>query len=221
MEVHDATVAEVEDLLQTEYYYFDHKHGQSHVACHEYSVPAELSADHIDMIMPTVHFDAKVKPSQDELLRKRRKRDGLPSLYANTTGSLPKPGKDIDINAISLDLSSCDEQITPDCLRALYNFTTGTYNLSSYGITEYGLQSYLPDDLDLFFSNFSTSQVGERPALDSVDGGQPQSAIQLFEFNGESDLDLEYAMVCRRIRIFLLLTFHFTSLPYISPLKLY
>lgn len=199
VEVQDATVAEIEDLLQTEYYYFDHKHGQSHVACHEYSVPAELSANHIDMVMPTVHFDAKVKPSQEELMRKRQKRDGLPSLYGNNTGSLPKPGKEIDINAINADLSGCDEQITPNCLRSLYNFTTGTYNLSSYGIVEYGFQSYLPDDLDLFFANFSSEQVGDRPVLDSVDGGSPQTLIQLFEFNGESDLDLQYAMVCKRV----------------------
>lgn len=194
IEVKDATVAEIEELLQTEYYYFDHKHGSSSIACHDYSVPADLSAEHIDMIMPTVHFDAKVRPSQAELLRKRQKRD-LPSLYGNNTGSLPKPGKEVDINAIDLDLSGCDSQITPDCLRALYNFTTGTYNVSSYGIVEYGFQSYLPTDLDLFFANFSSEQVGERPLLDSVDGGEPQSLIQLFEFNGESDLDLEYAMV--------------------------
>lgn len=159
-------------------------------------MPAELSANHIDMVMPTVHFDAIVRPSQDELMRKRRKRD-LPSLFGNNTGSLPKPGKEIDINAISTDLSDCDAQITPDCLRALYNFTTGTLNVSSYGIVEYGFQSYLPTDLDLFFTNFSSEQVGDRPTLDSVDGGSPQQLIQLFEFNGESDLDLEYAMVCR------------------------
>lgn len=145
------------------------------------------------MIMPTIHFDKIPRPSDDQLRRKKR---DLPSLYGNKTASLPKPGKEIDIADVSTSLSDCDAQITPDCLRALYNFTTGTYNLSSYGIVEYGFQSYLPDDLDLFFANFSTSQVGERPLLDSVDGGKPQQLIQTFSFNGESDLDLEYAMVC-------------------------
>lgn len=188
IEVNDATVAEIEDLLHTEYYVYGHKYGQSHVACEEYSVPADLSANHIDVILPTVQFDARLK--------KRQKRDdsGLAPLAANNTGSLPKLGKDIDIHAISTDLSDCDAQITPDCLRALYNFTTGTLNESSYGIVEYGYQSYLPDDLDLFFTNFSTEQVGARPLLDSVDGGEPQSLIQAFAYNGESDLDLEYAM---------------------------
>ncbi|CAN8105281.1 unnamed protein product [Discula destructiva] len=191
IEVEDATVAEIEALLQTEYYYFDHKHGSSSIACNDYSVPTDLSSEHIDFIMPTVHFDARVRPSQEELLRKKR---DLPSLFANTTASLPKPGKEIDINAIDLELTGCDAQITPDCLRALYNLTTGTYNLSSYGIVEYGFQSYLPDDLDLFFANFSSEQTGERPLLASVDGGAPQSLIQTFSFNGESDLDLQYAM---------------------------
>lgn len=201
IEVSDATVAEIEDLLQTEYYVYDHKHGSSHIACEEYSVPSELSDNHIDIILPTIHFDAKVKPSQEDLRRKRVKRDiALPNLAANNTGSLPKPGKEIDINAISTDLSDCDAQITPDCLRALYNFTTGTLDGSSYGIVEYGFQSYLPTDLDLFFANFSTSQVGARPTLNSVDGGSPQSLIKTFEFNGESDLDLQYAMVCFELR---------------------
>lgn len=189
-------MAELEDLLQTEYYHFDHKHGQSHVACHEYSVPHDLSEKHIDMIMPTLHFDVPVKPGRDELLRKRQ----LPSLAANNTASLPKPGKKIDIATVSGDLADCDTTITPDCLKALYNFTSGTYNLSSYGIVEYGYQSYLGDDLDMFFSNFSTDTVGLRPTLDSVDGGEPQTLIENFEFNGESDLDLEYAMVCLEIK---------------------
>lgn len=196
VEVSDATVSEIEDLLQTEYYVYDHKHGSSHIACEEYSVPYDLSNDHIDIILPTIHFDARKKPSQEDTLRKRQKRDGLPSLIGNNTQSLPKPGKELDINEINVsDLTDCDTQITPDCLRALYNFTTGTLNVSSYGIVEYGFQSYLPDDLDLFFGNFSSDLVGLRPTLDSVDGGSPQTLIQTFEFNGESDLDLEYAMV--------------------------
>lgn len=199
VEVPDATVREIEDLLQTEYYLYDHKHGSSHVACDEYSVPQGLSADHIDIILPTIHFDARKQPSQEDALRKRRKRDsGLPSLVGNNTHSLPKPGKALSADELVTDagdLTACDTEITPDCLRALYNFTTGTLNESSYGIVEYGFQSYLPADLDLFFGNFSTDLVGQRPKLDSVDGGEPQSLIQLFEFNGESDLDLQYSMV--------------------------
>lgn len=182
--------------MQTEYYVYDHEHGSSHIACEDYSVPYDLSNNYIDIVLPTIHFDAKKKPSREDALRKRQKRSDLPSLIGNNTHNLPKPGKELDINEINVsDLTDCDTQITPDCLRALYNFTTGTLNGSSYGIVEYGFQSYLPTDLDLFFGNFSTDLVGQRPKLDSVDGGEPQSLIETFGFNGESDLDLEYAMV--------------------------
>ena len=87
--------------------------------------------------------------------------------------------------------------ITPDCLRALYKLpsSNGRANSkNSYGIVEYTPQAYVPSDLDLFFKNFSTQQIGNRPILDSIDGGVVQQTNMSFNFNGESDLDLEYAM---------------------------
>lgn len=48
--------------------------------------------------------------------------------------------------------------------------------------------------IDMFFHNFSASQVGQKPNLISIDGGVAQTTNQSFDFNGESDLDLEYAM---------------------------
>ena len=64
----------------------------------------------------------------------------------------------------------------------------------SAGIVEYTPQAYVPSDLDLFFRNFSPKAVGERPILDSIDGGVVQQIDMSFNFNGESDLDLEYSM---------------------------
>ena len=48
---------------------------------------------------------------------------------------------------------------------------------------------------DLFFRNFSSAQVGQKPVFVSIDGGVAQTTNQSFGLNGESDLDLEYAMV--------------------------
>lgn len=81
-------------------------------------------------------------------------------------------------------------------MRALYKFPPGaTKNpKNSYGIVEYTPQAYVPSDLDLFFKNFSTKQVGDRPILDSIDGGVVQQDMMGFNYNGESNLDLEYAM---------------------------
>ncbi len=89
--------------------------------------------------------------------------------------------------------------ITPDCLRALYQFGPGNpWNkpnaANSYGIVEYTPEAYLASDLDMFFRNFSPSQVGARPIFDSIDGGVNQQQYKNFSFNGEPDLDLEYAM---------------------------
>ena len=41
--------------------------------------------------------------------------------------------------------------------------------------------------------NFSPSQVGTKPILISIDGGVDQTNQTGFNFNGESDLDLQYA----------------------------
>lgn len=56
----------------------------------------------------------------------------------------------------------------------------------SYGIVEYTPQAYLPADLDKFFANFSRSQVGDRPVLESIDGGYLQTQVESFNYNGES-----------------------------------
>lgn len=44
----DASIAEVESLLRTEYKVYTHASGQDHIACEDYSVPQELS-EHIDV----------------------------------------------------------------------------------------------------------------------------------------------------------------------------
>jgi len=59
--------------------------------------------------------------------------------------------------------------------------------------------------LDLFFANFSPTQVGTRPDLISIDGGVAQTTSQSFDTNGESDLDLEYAFAITNPQPILLL----------------
>ena len=78
----------------------------------------------------------------------------------------------------------------PDCLRVLYSFNytpvaPESNSIAIGGLTvviyifpsadmyevEYTPQAYVATDLDMFFSNFSPTQVGERPVLNSIDGG--------------------------------------------------
>ena len=203
----DATIKEAENLLQTKYHIYKHASGKPHVACSKYHIPEHV-APHLDFITPTVHFDTKI-PQAAVDMNKLEQREvptaaaGVPvrdkaalGVGSPNSGSLPKKGTDINIKGILDELKNCNKYITPNCLRALYEFPPGfTANpKNSYGIVEYTPQAYLQGDLDLFFANFSKAQVQRTPILDSIDGGVDQTQAQGFQYNGESDLDLEYAM---------------------------
>jgi tripeptidyl-peptidase-1 len=196
----EASITEVESLLKTEYKIYRHDSGQDHIACEDYSVPQEVS-EHVDLIMPTVHFDTKIVAGPEPDNKKRDIPTNLQPGNPNS-GFLPKKGKTImgpgaapDAAPQPFSLATCNTQITPDCLRALYGFPNGTLAKSSYGIVEYTPQAYLQGDLNLFYNNFAREiPAGTAPIFDSIDGGVDQTTTQSFNNNGESDLDLEYAI---------------------------
>ncbi|TFK47450.1 subtilisin-like protein [Heliocybe sulcata] len=182
----NATVEEAERLLGTEYHVYSHSSGKEHVACDSYSLPEHVSK-HVDIVLPTIHFDAVVK------------RDGGSS---HTLSNIGQPGVGLvpkttgTISSILNELENCDEQITLACLRALYEvvYVPVATSENSYGIVEYTPQAYLQTDLNMFFSNFTPNLVGTAPRMVSIDGGYAQTEYTGFDYNGESDLDLEYAM---------------------------
>ncbi|KAG9312225.1 peptidase S8/S53 domain-containing protein [Chiua virens] len=182
-----ATVSEAEDLLQARYNVYVHDTGAAHIACESYYLPEHL-VPHIDFITPTVHFDAK--------LSKRSGGDNQLPRGVGQPGSGNGPKTKGDFLSEVLDqLENCDQQITPACLRALYGFTYQPKipGNNSYGIVEYSPQAYRQEDLNLFANKFSPDLYGISPNLVSIDGGSlnPQES---FAVNGESNLDLEYAM---------------------------
>lgn len=196
------TVSQVEELLHTRYFIYEHSSRESHVGCQSYSLPEDLSANHVDIILPSVHFDARLSPSKTQELRRRKLSNLAPVVDSDTVmnsglfnDSLPKQGPLVNAAQTALiNTTTCDEFIIPDCLQLLYNYGPGTLNLSSYGIVEYTPQAYLPEDLDLFFTNFSSSLVGTRPIFAPIQGGVLQRIVESFQYNGESNLDLEYAI---------------------------
>lgn len=182
----NATAVEVEELLKTEYYVFTHPSGQEQISCSDYSVPDHVQS-HIDLIIPTVHFSSRPTTMAH---RKRYGGVGSPDV---------KNGPFRSDQAITLeksDLQNCDKYITLDCLRVLYGikYKPRATRRNSFGIVEFTPQSYIPSDLDLFFKNFVPNLVGSRPKLESIDGGMLQFNMTGFDYNGESNLDLEYAM---------------------------
>ncbi|EON95925.1 putative subtilisin-like protein [Phaeoacremonium minimum UCRPA7] len=208
----NATVREVEHLLKTEYHIYKHfSSGHSHVACDKYHVPEHLK-EHIDIVTPTVHFDQRIgearknkqKALSDEhvqelkkrsdLLKKRQSRPEHGILGSPSDGSNPKQGATIT-NAL-MDLNQCDTMITPACLRALYATPPGTLASANntLGIVEYTPQAFLQKDLNLYFQQFETRLDGKSPIVQLLDNGVLQTQNQSFSFNGESALDLEFAM---------------------------
>lgn len=177
----NVSVAEAESLLHTEYHVYTHSSGAEQFGCHNYSVPVHVQ-EHVDLIKPTVQFN----PHPVEHPLKKR--------------AVSRPFTNVKTNGVkvqkSTNLDTCDEIITPDCLRALYNFhyTPRETKKNTFGIIEFTPQSFLAPDLDLFFTNFSTSQVGTRPIPVLIDGAIVQTSEQDFGVNGESDLDLQYGM---------------------------
>lgn len=209
-----ATRDEVEHLLRTKYHVYEHEDGHSHVACDSYHVPRRV-AEHIDIIMPTVHFNQRLGergvriPLPDDKIADLKRRSlearqlrpepgirpgesGILTIASNS--SVPK--KDKKVPNILAELTTCDTMITPACLRALYGMPPGTHSApnNTLGVVEYTPQAFLQADLDRFFAEFQPELVGEGPVVHLVAGGVVQTERQSFFYNGESSLDLEYAM---------------------------
>jgi len=181
----NATVEEAENLLRAEYNVYRHETGAEHVACNEYHLPEDVTK-HIDFVMPTVHFNA--------ILSKRGPSGIGNQVGQPDSGNVPKTKGPIPAGQINV--ANCDQFITPDCLRGLYEikFTPQAAALNSLGIVEYTPQAFLQSDLNKFFTSYAPGLVGSSPVQVSIDGGVAQTQNQGFQYNGESDLDLQYAM---------------------------
>ncbi|KAH9029762.1 subtilisin-like protein [Lactarius deliciosus] len=175
-----------ERLLDTEYHIYEHPSGEKaglvhcHEGCLSYSVPEHIS-DHVHLNYHIPEYPARL-----------RRRANLNHLGQPSITHVPRAlanGAKIDA---TISLKHCDRFITPECLRALYDFRyiPGATEKNSYGIVEFTPQTYRSHDLDLFFKRFSSTQIGKRPTLVSIDGASKNSSLDT-----ESDLDLEYAMV--------------------------
>ncbi|KAJ7784651.1 peptidase S8/S53 domain-containing protein [Mycena metata] len=186
----NASVAETEKLLNTQYHVYKHKSGKEHVACEAYHLPAHI-VPHVALVTPSIDFNAMLA---------KRASDPTHKLGQPGAGVSLKVGSQISSTMNSDDLDNCDVTITPACVRALYDFRYSPVaaHKNSLGIAEYTPQAYRAADLDLFAKNFTSlggeSLVGARPVLQSIQGGVVQHINVSFEFNVESNFDLAYAM---------------------------
>lgn len=183
----DATVAEAEALLQTEYHSYEHDEGGFRVACDEYHVPENLRP-HIDFVMPTIQLEG-MKPM-------RKIQTAISEGPTNITGLT--------------GLSQCNQLMTIECYRALYQFGPGNTSTpgNEVGIGEWADFLYMPD-LPIFFKNFTTPEIPSdvRPEFLSIDGGQTANYTydKATEAGIESALDFDtmYSIVYpQKVRLY-------------------
>ncbi|KAL8417217.1 hypothetical protein RB596_007367 [Gaeumannomyces avenae] len=125
------------------------------------------------------------------------KKEGRPGLLGKpNSGFHPKQGDMVDGSNLVLELSSCDAMITPQCLRALYSFPPGETAVggNTLDAVEYSPQAFLQEDMDMWFAKFEPQLKGKQPIVTLVADGEVQRKDRGFDFDGETSLDLQYAM---------------------------
>ena len=189
-------VAEVERLINTEYYHYEHlQTGKTNVGCDEYSVPSHIR-EHIDYITPGLKLLTPSHPRGGKIEKRIFGVTGPPNpngrgkpLEPPLKKPLPQP-----LNSI-LDLplgTLCSAAIIPECISALYNITPADKAApgNELGIFESLGDMYAQEDLDLFFAALAPQiPNGTAPILKGIDGGTAPDPVELA--GPESDLDFE------------------------------
>ena len=194
----DLPAGEAERLLSAEYYEHEAEDGTIRIGCDQYHLPQHISA-HVDYIRPGVALSPP-------LAKKNVKRDlhssswGRYISHPNGAGwwhhSDPWDLLPHDLH-LAEDLRSCGTNMTPICIRALYDIPRAHRNDSenSLGIYENdGLDVYAQEDIDAFFAKYAPYvPQGSHPVLDSIDNATAPVAQNSKINTGESDIDLDIA----------------------------
>lgn len=185
----DLPASSIEDLFRTTIHEYKHRSSDAlRLGCEEYHVPAHLS-EHIDYITPGVKLSAAVK-KRDLGASVRRSLAALDSIAQ----------RDIAVSAskrstIPQDLRNCSHDITPECIRALYNLPTPgkADQANAPGFFEQG-DYYATHDLNDFFTVYAPQIAnGTGPVQQLIDGAVDPKKYTSPQVAGEADGDLEVA----------------------------
>lgn len=113
----DANATEVEDLLYTQFYVYEHRRtGTQNVACDEYHIPAHIR-EHIDYITPGIRLRVEPgrakKAKREHQVQQMRKR----GVKAMNTGAVPIPEAILPYLP-QLNSSVCNVYVTNQCIRS-------------------------------------------------------------------------------------------------------
>ncbi|PSR88695.1 putative Tripeptidyl-peptidase sed1 [Coniella lustricola] len=188
----DASTAEVEDLLYTDFYLWEHPSSKSHdISCESYNLPSHVQ-EHVDYITPGVRLRPRMKRSKPAVVEK------IPKAHlSGITGVSPfiteLPG------VPEMNSTTCDTYVNLECTRVQYGITNGTtaYPGNELGIFESLDDHYSKADLDMYFSTlYPYIPNGTYPEERLVDGaiGAVEEAPKLnITAGGESSLDFDSA----------------------------
>ncbi|KAF8175712.1 putative alkaline serine protease AorO [Mycena galopus ATCC 62051] len=189
-------VGEIEDLLRTEYYAYEHwDTGRVTIASEEYHLPTHIQ-NHIEFVTPgtTPFGGGKTGPFGNKArggLQRRQYRPPALPVVQNLSREI--------INEIkNKTLEHCDKYITPPCIKGMYNITDNTLPPNAtnrMGIFEFG-DFYSSASLMEFFTTFGELQYPsipptEQPKVFDIDGAFVPPATGAPTMGTESDLDLQ------------------------------
>ncbi|KAJ4416113.1 hypothetical protein N0V82_006957 [Gnomoniopsis sp. IMI 355080] len=187
----DATVAEVEELLYTDYFWWEHgPTGTENVAAEEYHIPFEVQK-HVDYITPGI----RLRPDPGRVRRLKRQADGE-KLRKRMVKAMNTGLEVIEASGLPpLNSSICDSYVTQQCIRTQYSIPKGDKAApgNELGIFESLDDHYAKEDLDVFWSTlYPEIPNGTYPIEKNIDGAFG-AAKNVTSAGVESDLDFEAA----------------------------
>ncbi|KAL5089120.1 hypothetical protein Trisim1_005975 [Trichoderma cf. simile WF8] len=181
----DSPAEEAEDLLVTDFYYWEDSTGSHRdIACEQYHLPAHIQ-EHVDYATPGIRLRANNVMKRDAKKRSVDKRavTNVPGLregphftnnvaYMNAVNDVP-----------GVNSTSCSSFITADCLRVQYGISNGTTSAAGneLGIFEDLNDHYSTADLDAFLA-------AVYPYLDIPAGTYPENRLVDGAFGSYEDL---------------------------------
>ncbi|RYC56851.1 hypothetical protein CHU98_g9360 [Xylaria longipes] len=177
------TVSKASDLLDADFGVYNHVGTvKESIRTLSYSVPEDIRS-HITMIQPTTRF-GQIR-SQSIQASHIIEQTELPDLQQQAAV----------IPTQTLNTTSCNKTITPECLRALYNVgsTQANPNAGGFFAVSGFLEEYAKHDaLNLFLINLAPYAVSQNFTTISVNGGL-DNQTDTVDDDGEANLDMQYA----------------------------
>ncbi|CAK7262474.1 hypothetical protein SEPCBS57363_000063 [Sporothrix epigloea] len=192
----DATVAEAEELLMTEYHIYEHvESGANDLAAEDYHVPSHVR-EHIDYVTPGIRLrrdpaNARKLKRRQQLEEPVRRRSVKPTYSMKET--IGKISPEAFYKLRPYNLTNCDRVISPECVRYLYDIPLGTTATpgNEMGVFESLGDHYSKLDLDVFVREFAPFiPNGTYPIPRLIDGATGATDDEMLT-GAESNLDFQ------------------------------